>query len=85
MTDNSTYYATMWNRFIFQAVHANQSTTIQYFNVVKSAIFFSSSTKYLIIAERIQNKRITNTNIDKQIVRLYYTKCKDKYDIKMNF
>ena len=50
---------------VFQAVHANYNFN---FNVVKSAIFISTS-KVFDIADRFQNKTITNTNIDKQIDR----------------
>ena len=38
---------------------------LKYFNVVKSAILIS----VFDIADRFQNKTITNTNIDKQIDR----------------
>ena len=42
--------------------------------------------KIFDIADRIQNKTITNTNIDKQIDRLVtMPKCKDKYNIKIIF
>ena len=37
------------------------------------------------IADRIQNKIITNTNVDEKIDKLYHAKCKDKYYIKIIF
>ena len=35
------------------------------------------------IADRIQNKIITNTNVDEKIDKLYHAKCKDNTTSKL--